>query len=123
MQLRQYTLIALPFFVLHMLEEYLFDFIETDASIGWLANMFDVSRTSAYWSVQILLYAFLLWMIFARPVSKAWYVILGIIFAVELTHLWEALVGGAYVPGFWTAIPLVVLGVLFWKELFRREHL
>lgn len=121
MKFQNYTITALPLFFLHTLEEYYFNFINTDALIGWLANMFDVSRTSTYWTVQILLYAFLLWLLLSRPASKAWYVILGIILAVELGHLWEALIGGSYVPGFVTAVPLVVLGVIFWKELLKKR--
>ena len=85
----------------------------------WLANIFNVSQTSAYWTLQMLLFAFLLWLLFYQPTNKFWSVVLGIIFAVELTHLWEALASGSYAPGFWTAIPLVILGVLFWKVLIK----
>lgn len=119
-RIQKITLISVFFFLLHTLEEYYFNFIETDASIGWLANVFDVSRLSAYWTVQILLYAFLLWLLLARPVNKVWYVILGIVFVVEVHHLWETLTGG-YAPGFWTAIPLVVFGVIYWRELLRKR--
>ena len=122
MKLRNYTLVALPLFILHTLEEYYFNFINTDKSIGWLADILNISRAGAYWTVQILLFAFLLWLLFHRPANKFWSIVLGIIFAVELSHLWKALVSGSYAPGFWTAIPLVVLGVLFWKELLMKKH-
>ena len=119
MRLRQYTLIALPLFFLHILEEHYFNFIQTDASIGWLSDLFNISRSNAYWTVQVLLAVFLLLLILARPMRKIWYVVLGIIFIVELSHMWKALVSRSYDPGFWTAIPLVILGALFWRELLR----
>lgn len=116
MKLQRYTIIALPLFFLHTLEEYYFGFIETDISIRWLSSIFDVSRASAHWTVQVLVAMYLLSLVFFRPARKVWYFILGIIFVVEIHHLWETLTSG-YAPGFWTAIPLVMLGVLFWREL------
>lgn len=121
MSLRNYTIIALPLFILHVLEEYLFNFINTDASIGWLSDLFDISRSNAYWTVQIIAGVFLVWLIFARPVSKIWYVVLDVFFIVEISHIWETIARGTYSPGFWTAIPLVVLGVLFWRELLTKK--
>lgn len=108
-------------FLLHTLEEYFFGFIETDASIKMLSNIFDVSRASAYWIVQVLMAIYLLLLVFYRPAKKMWYLLLGIIFIVEVSHFWETLTGG-YAPGFWTAIPLVILGMFFWREFLLKKQ-
>ena len=114
------VLVALPLFFLHTLEEYFFNFIETDASIGWLANMFDVSRTNAYWTVQVLVYVYLLLLIY-NPARKIMYVPLGVIFVVEIHHIWETVTQWNYASGFWTSIPLVILGAVFWKALLAKH--
>ncbi len=43
--------------------------------------------------------------------------VLGVVYIVELHHVAQAVIEWSYYPGLITAIPPVIIGFFFWREL------
>jgi hypothetical protein len=118
--------ISIPLFVAHGLEEIFNGFYNVDWStklvFGFLYEMPVPQAT--FWVFQIMLWLALI--IFALLISsEKWRLRLmfipGIIFIVELHHLWSAITSWSYYPGLVTSIPVLIIGFLFWKELLNNS--
>ena len=116
--------ISIPLFVIHGLEELLNGFYNVDWStklaFGFLYGMPVPQAT--FWVFQIMLWLTLI--VFAFLISsEKWRLRLmflpGIIFIVELHHLWSAITSWSYYPGLISSIPVLIIGFLFWKELLK----
>lgn len=123
-KLKTIFIISIPFFIAHGLEEIFNDFYNIDWStklvFGFLNEMFLAQAT--FLVFQIMLWLALI--VFAFLISsEKWRLRLmflpGIIFIVELHHPWSVVKSWGYYPGAITAISLLILGFLFWKELIR----
>jgi len=116
--------ISIPLFIAHGLEEIFNNFSNIDWStklvFGFLSEMSVPQATFIVFQVMI----WLAFIIFAFLIaSEKWRLRLmflpGIIFIVELHHPWSVIESWGYYPGAITAIPLLILGFLFWKELIK----
>lgn len=117
-------IISIPVFIAHGLEEFLNDFYNIDWStklvFGFLNEMSVPQATFLVFQIMLwlalIIFAFLI-------ASDKWRLRLmllpGIIFLVELHHPWSVITSWDYYPGAISAIPLLILGFLFWKELLK----
>ena len=116
--------ISIPLFIAHGLEEYFNGFYNIDWStkliFGFLNDMPVPQAT--FLVFQIMLWLVLI--VFALLISsEKWRMRLmfvpAIIFLVELHHPWSVITSGGYYPGAVTAVPLLIIGFLYWKELIK----
>ena len=123
-KLKTIFVISIPFFIAHGLEEFFNNFYNIDWStklvFGFL-NQMSVSQAT-FLVFQIMLWLALIVFAFLIANDK-WRLRLmllpGIIFLVELHHPWSVITTWSYYPGAITAIPLLIIGFLFWKELLK----
>ena len=125
-KLKNLFYISKPFFIAHGMEEYFNGFYDIDWStklvFGFLNEMSVPQATFLVFQIMLWLaltvFSFLL-------ASEKWRLRLmflpGIIFIVELHHPWSVITSWGYYPGAITAIPLLILGFLFWKELLTKK--
>ena len=120
--------ISIPVFIAHGLEEFFTGFYNVDWStklvFGFLNSMSVPQAT--FLVFQIMLWITLI--VFASLISnEKWRLRLmflpGVIFLAELHHPWSVITSWDYYPGAITAVPLLILGFLFWRELFKNIKL
>jgi|SRR3989338_1005830 len=123
-KLRTIFIISIPFFIAHGLEELFNSFYNIDWSVEVIfgfSNEMPVPQAT-FWVFQIMMWLALIVIAFLISGEK-WRLrimfIPGIIFIVELHHIWKALETWNYYPGVITAIPLTILGFFFWRELLK----
>lgn len=123
-KLKTIFIISIPFFIAHGLEEIFNNFYNIDWSVkivfGFLNNMSVPQATFIVFQIMMWLALIIIAFLIA---SEKWRLRLlflpGIIFIVELHHVWKALETWNYYPGVITAIPLTILGFFFWRELLK----
>ena len=123
-KLRTIFIISIPVFVAHGLEEYFNGFYNVDPFLKFFFRYFE---TMTIPQATFLVFQIMLWLVlivFAFLIANdKWRLRLmflpGIIFIVELDHPWSVITSWCYYPGALTAIPLLILGFLFWKELLH----
>ena len=116
--------ISIPFFIAHGLEEYFTGFYNMDNISKFVFRPFE---TMTIMQATFLLFQIMFWLLliiyFLLITNEKWrlrlMIIPGLIYILELNHLWEALSLGGYYPGAITSIPLIILGFIFWKEFIR----
>src|SRR3989344_1190600 len=123
-KLKTIFFISIPVFIAHGLEEYFNNFYSIDWStklvFGFLNEMSVPQATFLVFQIMLwialIVFAFLI-------ISEKWRLrflfIPGIIFIVELHPPWSVITSWGYYPGAISAIPLLILGFLFWKELLK----
>lgn len=123
-KLKTIFIISIPFFITHGLEEIFNNFYNVDWStklvFGFLNEMPVPQATFIVFQIMVwlalIVFAFLI-------TSEKWRLRLmflpGIIYIVELHHIWSAIKIWSYSPGLVTALPLLILGFFFWKELIK----
>ena len=116
--------ISIPFFIAHGLEELFNGFYNIDWSVKVMFGFFNEMPVpqATFWVFQIMIWLALI--VFAFLISnEKWRLRLmflpGVIFIVELHHIWKALESWNYYPGVITAIPIAIIGFFFWKELLK----
>lgn len=117
-KLKTILLLSIPLFALHGLEEYTFKFYILDPSFGWVGNIFDTTPATVFLVEQVLGLLLLILTIY-KP-HKVLLVIVGLIFIIEVSHPIIAVSSHLY-AGLLTSIPLIILGVLYWKNFLSRE--
>ena len=117
-KLKTILLISIPLFGLHALEEYIFKFYLLDPSFAWVGNIFNYTPATVFLVEQVL-GLFLILLTIYKP-RKILLVIIGLIFIVEISHPIIAIFSHLY-AGLLTSIPLIVVGILYWKNLLSRE--
>lgn len=115
--MKKIIFIAAILFVLHIVEELITGFHKVDPSILFLGQMLSVETLIAFIFVQILL-GILISLAYFTEV-KAFKVILGLAFIVELTHVMPSILSLRYTPGLLTALALVGAGIVYWKKLLK----
>lgn len=123
-KLKNLFYISIPLFVIHGLEELFNNFYNIDWSVKIMFGFFNGMPVpqATFWVFQIMIWLALI--VFAFLItSEKWrlrlMLIPGIIFIVELHHIWKALESWNYYPGVITAVPITIIGFLFWKELLK----
>ncbi len=100
---------------MHGLEEYRTGFLYRDPLMILFANRLALRPEILFIVVQILLGLLLIlpaFLSFRRPWLR---VIFGAILLFEVDHIIHAISSQTYYPGLWTAIPLVIIGIFYWK--------
>lgn len=127
-RLQQLFLILIPLFILHGLEEVFTGFYSIDSQVEfWFGNLNLLPTPQA----TFILFQIMIWLMlivsYLLLLGPKWQLRLmfipGIIFVYELHHLYKAIDVGGYYPGLITAIPLYLVGFLFWKELIKNYKL
>lgn len=113
--MRQLIFVAIPFFFIHALEEYLREFYLTDSVFSLLGEAMNISPAFAFVLVQVALFAVLLAGVFFT--HRLLLILIGVVFAIELSHVYVAIRDFSLAPGFLTALPLIFIGVLYWWQL------
>lgn len=109
--------LSVPLFILHAIEEYYTGLTQLDSFFQWASNITGLSVNTIYFGEQVLLIGLLMWTIY-QP--KKWLLVLiGLIFVFEFIHLTRAIAILNYYPGLITAIPILILGIFFWRELIK----
>ncbi len=124
MTLRPIVLTAIPLFILHAVEEYFTNFYHVDESYLWVRNTIllgisnDTLAFVAYQTVFILL--LLIAYVFVQR-QKVVAVLIGLVFVLELSHLFLGLMEGRYYPGLVSSLPLIGVGFVYWHTLLYRS--
>ncbi|RJQ34112.1 HXXEE domain-containing protein [Candidatus Parcubacteria bacterium] len=127
-KLQQLFLISIPLFIIHGLEEIFMGFYNIDSQVDfWFGNLNSLPTSQA----TFILFQIMIWLMlivaYLLLLGPKWQLRLmfipGIIFVYELHHLYKAVEVGGYYPGLITAIPLYIVGFLFWKELVKNYKL
>ena len=116
--------ISIPVFIAHGLEEFFNNFYNIDWStklvFGFLNEMSVPQATFLVFQIMLWLALIVFAFLIANDKWRLRLMLLpGIIFIVELHHPWSVITTWDYYPGAITAIPLLILGLLFWKELLK----
>ncbi len=117
-------LLSIPLFIAHGSEEILTDFYKIDSHsqfmFGYLNSLPTPQAVFVLFQIMLGLMLIIAYLLISRPKWQMRLMFLpGIIFIYELYHLFKAVSVGGYYPGLITAIPLYIIGALFWKELIR----
>ena len=123
-KLKTIFIISIPVFIAHGLEEFFNNFYDIDWStmlvFGFLNEMSVPQATFLVFQIMLWLALIVFAFLIANDKWRLRLMLLpGIIFLVELNHPWSVITSWGYYPGAITAIPLIILGFLFWKELFK----
>jgi len=114
--------ISIPVFIAHGLEEIFNGFYNVDWSFKF---MFGFLETMSVPQATFITFQVMIWIafiVFAFLIaSEKWrlrlLILPGIIYIIELHHIWKALESWSYYPGVITSIAFPIIGFLFWKEL------
>jgi|GEM_PF-4964330 len=106
---------AIPLFLLHAWEEYTYQFYLTDPTFDLVSEVFKTSALSIFLTEQVVLTTLLLVALYWQ--KRTFLILAGLIFVFELTHVYTALRSFSYAVGLITSLPLLVLGVLYWRKL------
>lgn len=125
-KLKQLFLLSIPLFVAHGLEEMLTGLYNIDSHVafmfGWLANLPTMQALFILFQVMLWLVLIVGYLLLRGPKWQLRLMfVVGFVFVYELHHLYKVVVTGGYYPGLLTAIPLYIVGYLFWKELLRNH--
>ncbi len=115
--MKQLVIIAIPFFLIHALEEFVREYYLTDSVFSFLGEAMDISPAFSFLLVQLALVLLLFAGVFFM--HRLLFISIGIVFVIELSHVYVAIRDLTLVPGFLTALPLILIGVLYWRGLFR----
>ncbi len=120
----QYILIvAMIAMILHTVEEYVTKLWNFDPFMIYMSNHFSISGVSIYFTVQVfvlLLTIGVLVLAINNKFSKLLAILLGLVFLLELLHPYNAIRILGYYSGLYTGMALVIIGYLYWKEIFNQ---
>lgn len=120
--------LAIPLFIAHGLEEIFNDFYNIDSQVEfWLGNLNSLPTAQAtFILLQIMLWLMLIigYLLILGPKWQLRLMFIpGVAFLYEFHHLYKVFEVGGYYPGIVTAIPLYIIGFLFWRELIKNYKL
>ena len=126
-RLQNLFLVSIPLFVAHGLEEYFTGFYAVDSHVRFVFGFLEpfASLQDIFLAFQIFFWTALVvaYILFTKriwPIQLPF--LLGLVFVYELHHVYKMYITGSYYPGVVTAIPLLLLGFFFWKELLRQKN-
>lgn len=109
--------ISIPLFIIHAVEEYMYGMVQMDPFFQKVSDFTQVPLNIVYFVEQLLLVLVLLWAVY-QP--RRWlHILIGAIFVFEITHVTRAISIMSYYPGLITGVLLLVLGGIYWKQLFK----
>lgn len=116
--------LSIPLFILHGIEEFRTGFYEADAVSEFIFR--PLERMNEH-EVMFITFQVMFWLLlvvaFLMTISEGWRLrmmfVLGVIYVVELHHVWKALAVGGYYPGLYTALLFPIVGFFFWRELIK----
>lgn len=116
--------LSIPLFILHGIEEIRTGFYEANAVNEFIFR--PLERMSEH-EVMFITFQIMFWLLlvvaFLMTISERWRLrmmfVLGVVYIVELHHVWKAIVVGGYYPGLYTSLLFPVVGFFFWKELVK----
>jgi len=123
-RLKNIFALSIPLFIAHGMEEILTGFYNIDSQAEfWFGNLNSLPVAQA----TFILFQIMIWLLlivgYLLLLGPKWQLRLmfipGIVFIYELQHLYKAFEVGGYYPGLITAVPLYIVGFLFWKELIK----
>jgi len=116
---------SLPLFIAHGIEEYLTFNYSFDPTFVLMGNYLGISAQSSFLVFQLIWW--LLLIVAIALVKKRILILsqlavlsLSVVYLLELEHIVSAIKMGSYYSGLITAIPLIILGFFYWKELAKR---
>ncbi len=117
-RLKNIFALLIPIFIIHGLEEYFTGLYNVDSFYQSFSN------PKTVFVIVVLILANISVIISYLLIRKNKYVLilsllLGILLLYELTHIYRAIMIGGYYPGLITAIPILILGIFFWRELIK----
>ena len=117
LRLKKLVKLSIFLFIIHAFEEYYTGLLTIDPMFSRVSGLIKISSVTFYIAEQILLVAFLLWGVY-RP--KRWvHIGIGILFIYEISHVISAIENLSYYPGLVTAVLLLIVGFVYWKELLK----
>ena len=123
-RLKNIFALSIPLFIAHGMEEILTGFYNIDSQAEfWFGNLNFLPVAQA----TFILFQIMIWLLlivgYLLLLGPKWQLRLmfipGIVLIYELHHLYKAFEVGGYYPGLITAVPLYIIGFLFWKELLK----
>ncbi|HCB35095.1 MAG TPA: hypothetical protein DEP25_00460, partial [Candidatus Taylorbacteria bacterium] len=114
--------LSIPLFILHGIEEYRTGFYNVDKLYQFIFRPFSEMSGN---QVMFITFQIMLWLLlvvsFLLVASERWRLrmiaVLGVVYILELQHIWKAVVSWSYHPGLITALAFPVIGFFFWREL------
>ena len=116
--------IITPLFILHLAEEWMNHFYETDTLIISISHSVNYSPEATFLFIQIFLFLFLaivLGTVLQKKISNTLFSILGIISLYEFIHLYDFLSNHSYTPGLITGTALGITGLALFGRLFKLQ--
>ncbi len=117
MNIKNILTISIPLFIIHAFEKFIGGLLKIDPVFRWI-EIRGFSVHAFYFFEQCLLIGMIACAIY-KP-KRLLLLFIGLIFIFELTHIIPAIQQMSYYPGLITAIPLVILGVFYWKALLPK---
>lgn len=123
-KLKNLFLLLASLFIAHGLEEILTGFYNIDSQVEfWLGSLNSLPTPQATFILFQIMIALILIIGYVLLLGPKWQLrmmfVPGIVLIYELHHLYKAIDVGGYYPGIITAIPLYIVGIIFWKELLK----
>ncbi|KKW22594.1 MAG: hypothetical protein A2W52_02485 [Candidatus Taylorbacteria bacterium RIFCSPHIGHO2_02_49_25] len=120
--------LSIPLFILHGIEEYRTGFYNVDKLYQFIFRPFSEMSGN---QVMFITFQIMLWLLlvvsFLLVASERWRLrmiaVLGVVYILELQHIWKAVVSWSYHPGLITALAFPVIGFFFWRELIKSRNM
>ena len=121
-KLKKITFLSLLLIYAHGLEEIIMGFWKFDSVLMTFNNNLQTIPQAVYYASHIPWWLVLIPM-FLLILGGKWtlrvMILFGIVFIIELHHLFGALISQTYYPGMITAFFYPIVGFFYWKELIR----
>jgi|SRR3989338_5857871 len=116
--------LSIPLFILHGIEEFRTGFYSNNELYQFVFGPFlGMSWHQVMFATFQVMFWLLLVVSFLLVASERWrfrmMVVLGLVYIVELHHIWKAVISWSYYPGLITALAFPVIGFFFWRELIK----
>lgn len=121
-KLKNLSLLCIPIFIVHSLEEYFVGFYNINSFYRSFSN-----PQMAFLIIVVISFNLLMIISYILIQKNIGGLILptlvGLVLIYELIHIYEAIKVGGYYPGLYTGIIFPFLGYLYWRELIRNYKL
>lgn len=121
-RLKRIFLITLFLIYVHGIEEILTGFSNVDSFMVFGAGVFNTSSELFYWVTHSILWVLLpiLYVLINKKIfARILFSLFGIIFIVELHHIYKALEWKSYYPGLITSLMYPIIGIFYYTELIK----
>lgn len=108
--------------ILHTVEEYFTKLYKVDPFIVFSASYFNLNQIAIYLAIQILVLLLIFTLLaqsLGQKCNKFLAITLGLVFLLELLHPYDSIIAQGYYPGLYSGMVLVIIGIFYWKELFK----